>query len=140
MLCFQVLSQREIIRELTGEQPSKMLIIERGCLGARRAVQEEAVDMADALYVALRSRIASMCEVLDADVKAAKSSDRLLPEEWLAQVRVSLKSFKTKQAATTVALLVIEPLGSTICGSHASKVSGIFGRCPIKRRPKWFNI
>jgi hypothetical protein len=113
MPCFQVLSQREIIRELTGEQPSKMLIIERGCLGATRAVQEEAVDMADALYVALQSQIASMCEVLDADVSAAKSSDKLLPEEWLALVRVL-----PNHAATILVLLVIEPLGSTICRSH----------------------
>jgi hypothetical protein len=84
----QVLSQREIIKELTGEQPSKMLIIERGCLGARHAVQEEAVNMADALYNALQSRIASICEVVDADVRAARSNERLLPEEWLAQVPI----------------------------------------------------
>lgn len=80
-----VLTQAEIEEHYAGGDAPTQLITERGRLGAKLHASQEASEMADALFVALQSRAAPLCRLLDADVCAAEAGMQV-PEEWIARV------------------------------------------------------
>ena len=83
-----VLTQAQLLAQLSCGNATAALIAERGRLGAKTDAAQEAGAMADALFVGLQARVAEICRLLDADVGAAAAGMQQA-EEFLAQVRAA---------------------------------------------------